>query len=126
VTDNGQSTKNKSGKYQPNNLQWLNPQPNAEDVEWLEANSPRYVELLFEFLDDVQEDERVSVKRDPQSSRWLAILFSGSGDARNSGCALSVRGATPNDALLLLAYFHSIRYEGEYPSTPDGDKGRWG
>ena len=112
--------------YSPNKLQWVNPQTNAEDITWLESNSSRYVELVFDLMEDIQEDERVSIKRDPQSSRWLAILFAGDGDARNSGTALSLRGASPFDALLLLAYFHNIRFEGEYPATDTSDLGRWG
>lgn len=114
------------GAYKPNNLQWINPSPNSEDIEWLESNGNRYVELLFEFFEDLQEAERVSIKRDPQSTRWIAILFAGDSDSRNANCALSVRGAAPSDALILLAYFHQIRFEGEYPATSDGDKGRWG
>lgn len=114
------------GGYKPNSLQWINPTTNQEDVDWLEGNSNNYVELLFEFFEDLQEVERVSIKRDPQSTRWIAVLFAGDRDARNTNCALSLRGATPIDALILLAYFHQIRFAGSYPATADNPQGRWG
>lgn len=112
--------------YKPSNLQWINPTPNEKDISWLESNGDGFVPLLFDFLDDIQENERLSVKRDTQSSRWLAILFTGDGDSRNSGQALSLRGATPADAVILLAYFHVFRFKGEYPNASVDDSGRWG
>ena len=126
MTKKNHNVKAQDTAFKSTTLQWLNPQTNAEDVRWLDANHDGYVQLIFDFLEDVQEDERVSVKRDPQSTRWLAILFCGGGDARNSGVALSVRGATPADALILLAYFHWVRFEAEYPATAGDDLGRWG
>lgn len=105
--------------------QWINPTPNASDYEWLEVNDDKLVLLVFELLDDLSDDERLSVKLDAYSGRWMAVFFAGSGKARNSQCALSVRGATAFDALILLAYFHIQRFSREWEYARPVDHPRW-
>lgn len=117
---------NKSRTNKASALNWVNPQFNSTDVTWLQDHEADLVNLIFEFLDDLTETEKVSIKHDDNSGRWLACLFCGDGDARNAGCALSVRGATPFDAFCALAYFHLVRYAREYPERQARLSGRWG
>lgn len=107
-------------------VNWINPQLNDSDVTWLQSNEKDLVSLILEFVDDITETEKISIKYDNHSNRWLAILFAGSGDSRNSGCALSVRGATPFDAFCALAYFHIIRFARDYDASKGGTFGKWG
>lgn len=106
--------------------EWFNPQLRTEDVQWLESNSESLAALILSLLDELTGEEKLSLKYDSYSSRWMAILFSGDGDARNSGVAMSVRGATPFDALVALAYLHLVRFEGEWATNADKASARWG
>ncbi len=105
---------------------WFNPQPNSNDLTTLEAESYSFGESILGLIESLEDDERVSVKRDPRSTRWLAILFVPTGNGSVGTNALSVRGATPFDAVILLAYFHQVRFP-EYSWAASGETaGRFG
>jgi len=107
-------------------VEWVNPTPKDADLAWLEENAERLTDLVLEMLDDFGDGEKLSVKQDSQSSRWMAIYFGGEGDSVHRGLALSVRGATPFDALCVLAYFHIVRYSRDWEVTLPSTSGRWG
>lgn len=93
---------------------WTNPQPNAEDVRVLESDSYDFLAALVTLYDELSPGDRVTCKYDLRSTRWLGIYFRSPGDADMPIQALSVRGATPLDALVLLAYFHLVRFQGNW------------
>lgn len=113
-------------KGQLASVAWNNPQPNSDDRAWLQDNEDGLVELCIALLDEIPDDGRLSIKLDGKSSRWLAILFVPSGGTGSELDALSVRGASSLDALCLLAYFHLVRFKGEWANIPDNDLGKWG
>lgn len=107
-------------------VNWHNPKPNAQDREWLDSNEDSLIELCLSLLDEIPDAGRLTFKRDPKSNRWLAILFVPVHSAGGELDALSVRGASALDALCLLAYFHLVRFKGEWQIVPDEDIGKWG
>lgn len=125
-SDNGSSPPKNSKRVDPKSIEWLNPQPNSSDVSWLQDHEDDLTQLVFEMVDDLNDNERLSIKYDGYSSRWIAMFFGGSGDTRNSGCALSVRGATPYDATVLLAYFHLVRFSRDWRTSSSETSTRWG
>lgn len=115
-----------NGRGQLPDVEWVNPSPNAADLKWLVDSADQLPALVLELFDDMGEKERMSLKVDAYSGRWCAIYFGGNGDSVNQGLALSVRGATPYDALCLLAYFHVVRYARDWDVPPPSVIGRWG
>lgn len=107
-------------------VEWVNPSPSKSDKDWLETNTDKLPDLVFELLDDMSDTERLSVKYDKYANRWSAIYFGGEATDGNAGLALSVRAATTFDALCLLAYFHVVRYARTWEIPPSEDIGRWG
>lgn len=117
---------NSSGKVPYRDVKWFNPSPNTGDLAWLEDNGDELGSLLLRLFDAVSAQERLSFKFDDKSNRWMAVLFAGNGDEPNAGYALSVRGATPFDSGVLLAYFHLVKYSGDWQVSGGGNDGRWG
>jgi hypothetical protein len=115
-----------SGKRNTTVERWINPTPNSSDVDWLTDHETELPSLFLEILDDIGEEERLSIKYDAYSSRWLAVLFASNTEGRNKGAALSVRGATPYDSLSLLAYFHIVRYNRIWLDEESGISPKWG
>lgn len=116
----GAATKKQSGTY-PNaqQVRWINPSANVEDVAWLEGNLQLALEDVIRLFEELLVSERVVCKYDTHSTRWTAILFSGDGQEDIPCPALSVRGATSIDALMFLAYC-AIR---KYPEGWQGASG---
>ena len=111
-SENGEGKQGrKSPRGKAGSVRWFNPAPTGEDEDWLDANTDRFVELLLALLEDIQVDGRYTVKFDPRSGRWIAILFVDGGGKDGGMVAMSVRGATATDAAFLLAYFHLIKFE---------------
>ena len=109
-----------------NTVRWFNPAPSESDKTWLGANDDKLEELALSLVDGVAEDGRLTIKYDSQTHRWLAILFVRSNDPEFEMDAMSVRGASAVDALILLAYAHFIKFEEAWVLDTGGDQGRWG
>lgn len=107
-------------------VMWFNPSPNASDIEWLEGNANDSVTDLFTLCEGLQTWERLSCKYDPQSTKWTGILFDYGGSEDDDVPALSVRGASAFDALLLLAYFAIRKDGGEWKAAKGADNSRFG
>lgn len=105
---------------------WFNPSPNAADVEWLEGNANDSVTDLFTLCEGLQAWERLSCKYDTQSTKWQGILFDDGDTEAGDVPALSVRGATAFDALLLLAYFAVRKDGGDWKAAKSRDNSRFG
>lgn len=104
-------------------IRWYNPSPDNADVEWLDGNLINSMEDAFTLFDSLSGEQRLSCKLDLQSGRWMAILFGVGLPEKGYIPAMSARGATAADALILLSYFAvrktpdwGIDLEVEYPS----------
>lgn len=86
-------------------VRWYNPQPDNADVEWLENNLVDSMADAFSMFESLSSGEGLSCKLDVKAGRWMAILFGVAVPAEGHTPAMSVRGATAADALLLLGYF---------------------
>ncbi len=86
-------------------VRWINPTPNSVDIAWLEDNPAHALDSLMALFEGIHEGQRLSCKFDAKAPRWIAVLFDDRVDAHLPTPALSVRGATAIDALLLLAYY---------------------
>lgn len=132
VKDNAKESKKSSGSDGANkptpyrDIKWFNPTLNSTDLAWLESNGTQLGDLFLSLLDGLSEGQRLSLKYDSNSTRWLGILFAGSGDDPNTGYAMSVRGATSFDAGVLLGYFHLVKFDGNWEVVGDKTDGRWG
>ena len=115
-----------SGNFNVSRVRWFNPQPNGSDEKWLSDNEDKLVELGLSILEAVPEGGRYTAKFDVKSGRWLAILFVPSGLPEFDMDALSVRGSTAFDALILLGYFHYIKFDQQWIGEDRGGDGRWG
>jgi hypothetical protein len=121
---NNDSTGSRSTKRP--SVEWVNPTPNDADRTWLTDHRDKHNELVFSLLDQLSDDDKLSVKFDTYTSRWLAIYFAGDSDDENKGCALSVRGSSPYSASVLLAYYHLVLFQGSWGHNPSGNEGEWG
>jgi len=132
VTSNGNSTKKKQAAKQPrstprlNEIIWFNPKPNTQDIKWLEDRGGQLLEDSLQTLDALSPEQRVTLKYDVQSSRWLAILFNGTNEQQSPVHALSVRASTPIDALGLLSYFHNFKFADGWEHEVITPTGRFG
>lgn len=122
--EEGKADGSRRARYRP--VRWVNPSPNGEDEKWLDDNDDVLTELCFALFNTIPEDGKLTVKYDGDSTRWIAILFMVDSGVSGGLVALSVRGATPVDALILLAYFHQIKFESGWDEVSSGGKGRWG
>lgn len=118
--------KGRSGKGKPDDVKWVNYQPNVEDRAWLADNTTGLLSLFFELVDDMEEGQRLTLKYDDYSSRWVAMYFAGGSAGQNRGLALSVRGATAYHAAVLLAYVHLIKFNREWAEISTEDESDWG
>lgn len=107
-------------------VRWFNPSPNDGDRLWLKDNDDKLIELALSVFDAIEQDGRYTAKYDVKSTRWLAILFVPSSSTEYDLDALSVRGSTPFDALILLGYFHFIKFEEAWVPDDAESDGRWG
>lgn len=120
----GAPTGRRKGKG--SSVAWFNPKPDASDVALLDGQEDNYVTHVIELLEGLQARERLSVKFEPQSGRWLAILFVDPSGEGGTVHALSVRGATAFDATVLLHYFHHVKFEDGWGGGDSEVSGRFG
>ncbi len=121
-----EDTTKKPKKRNADKVRWFNPSPNTEDRSWLDDNEDKLVDMAFTLLEDVPEDGRFTIKYDTHSTRWLAMLFLRSVEPEYDMDALSVRGASAIDALILLSYFHTVKFDGAWVGNAAEPTGRWG
>ena len=107
-------------------VEWRNPSPSNGDNAWLETNADELVNNTAVLFDELSEHERVTIKFDELSSRWLAILFDHSRESEGRVLALSVRGATSFDALVLLHYFVHVKYADGWQDVDSAPSGKYG
>lgn len=113
VPDSPQIHPQTTGNSRTSEVRWVNPSLNSEDIEWLEHNGDDALGDLVELIEGIQSDSRLSCKYEAKSTRWQAILFDDSHPEGTPTPALSVRGGSALDALLVLAYCALRKY-------PDG------
>lgn len=97
------------GKSGYRKFTFLAPYLDANDKLWLRDNIDNYGSVVCLLLEQCTSTLRLSLKFDDGSSRFLAVLFDDSGDVKQPGTALSVRGATAADAIYALAYLHCYK-----------------
>lgn len=93
-----------------NSIRWVNAELNQEDVDILESDFNGALERVVGLYEGLQANQRLSVKLDDRSGRWLSILFDDSPTEGGATVALSLRAATPLDALISLAFVHLVKY----------------
>jgi len=107
-------------------VRWFNPSPSSHDVQWLEDRGDDLLADCFTLLHGVQDHERLSIKYDVNTSRWLAILFDDAAVDEGHVQAMSVRGATAIDAIALLAYFVNVKFADGWVNETAASTGRFG
>ena len=105
---------------------WVNTTLNNSDIERLDSDMDSAAQTVFDLCEGLQADQTLSLKVDEHSGRWLAILFDRSGAEGHPVCALSLRAATPFDALIALAYVAVVKLPGEWQTTESESLGRFG
>lgn len=105
---------------------WFNPKPDVSDVEWLESPDRNHAEDFVALVEGLRGDERLSVKLDVQSGRWLAVMFVLPSAVGGPTHALSVRGATAFDACVLLHYFHYVKFPDGWSTDEAEYSGKYG
>ena len=129
---NGKKHKGKGGKparMDPRSLPdtvWFNPKPSSEDVTFLDGKEAEYVEFVVTLVDRLAEGERLSVRFDSHSGRWLAILFIDPSTEGKGVQALSVRGESAFDACVLLYYFNYVKFADGWIKDASLPTGRFG
>lgn len=123
-SSNGASKK--AGKGKGSDTVWFNPKPDAGDLEWLDSQAGVYIQFIVTLIEALQIGERLSVRWDAHSGRWLAILFLDPSDEGGNVHALSVRGATAFDAAVLLYYFHHVKFADGWVTDASPVAGRFG
>lgn len=113
-------------KFGEGSVQWFNPKPNAQDIEWMEHRGDDILQDVITLYGGLQDRERLTVKLDSKSGRWLAILFRGDAGAELPVQAMSVRGATALDALGLLHYFYLVKFADGWQPDSGVPTGRFG
>lgn len=114
-----------SGGYSQD-VTWINPQLNGTDERWLAERGDKVDSDVLRLFDDLRDHQRVTSKVDERSGRWLAILFDGALSESDGVVALSVRGATALDALIVLSYYYFVVYEQQLPAGFSSATGRFG
>ncbi len=109
-----------------NAVTWVNPAPSEADTKWLAANSEKYMDLLKSLGEGLQPLDSITLKEDPQSLRWIAVLFLHSRAEKGIAPAISVRGRSAFHAHVLLAYMHVHKHMGSYTLSMDDPDTEWG
>ncbi len=107
-------------------IRWVNAELNNEDVDILETDLDGALDRVVSMYEGLLTDQRLSVKLDARSGRWLAILFDNPPTEGNVTVALSLRAATPLDALISLAYVHLVKFAGGWHDIASGTDRRFG
>lgn len=121
----GKGSRSSKGGYS-DNVGWINPQLNATDVSWLEDRGDRIEGDVLRLFEVLEGHQRLTCKLDDKSGRWLAILFDGGVSAGDGTLALSVRGRTPFDALVVLSYYYFVVYDQTLPPSFGSSEGQYG
>lgn len=114
----------KRGKQ--NRVEWFNPKPDNSDREWLDGEENNYASHVIDLVGSLQDHERLSIKLELSSGRWLAILFVDPLVSDDPVYAISVRGKTAFDACVLLSYFRLVKFKGGWLQAADTNDGRFG
>lgn len=122
--NDAKGTKQANGGYD-RNVRWVNPQLNSDDIDKLEGALDSGLEGVFEMCDRLQTTQSLSVKLDERSGRWNAILFDRSGSENSPVHALSLRAATPFDALIALAYVVIYKLPDDWQEAASESLGRF-
>lgn len=91
-------------------IRWFNPGPDVADIAWIEDHLVDSMESAFVLFESLSGTQRLSCKLDRKSGRWMAILFGVAVPEEGHLPAMSVRGATATDAIILLAYFVTRKF----------------
>jgi len=107
---------------------FINPYLSDADKAYLSDNADTADGGVLELLELIGTEYALRVGSDERSGRFNAMLTCLAVDNANTGLILSVRGATPIDALYALYYLHVIKSEGLWRSiTPEATTpSRWG
>lgn len=97
---------------------WFNPQPNNTDAARLDSEPENYGPWVVSLIEGMSDRHRISCKFDDKSSRWVAVLFVDPVEQGEPVQALSVRGASAFFALVLLGYFHCVRFSDGWEQAP--------
>lgn len=89
--------------------EFVNVYLNAGDVAWLSEHEADAYDVVGGFLDKVSSGYEYTVREDPKSLRWNAMLKCSDEQLVNNGLILSVRAATSFDALYALAYAVTVK-----------------
>jgi len=126
---NGKSSAGKASGGSPAykaGVTWFNPTLNSGDIKWLEDRGDQFLSDCFNFLLSVREHERVTLKYDVSTSRWLAILFLQPLADGEQVHAMSCRGSTATDALGVLAYCINVKFADGWLDASSEPSGRFG
>lgn len=99
-----------------------------QDKDWLSSNEGALYDSIVELMEAMGREYALRVAYDYKTSRFTAMLTCLVNDHPNSGLILSMRGATPADAIYALHYVHEHKSEGLWRSVAPEDKpsSRWG
>ncbi len=106
--------------------EWVNPKPNNSDVQWLDDNEDQFGAYVVAVCESIKEHERLSVKFDTASRRWIGVLFVDPIEDEGTVYALSCRASTAFLALVLVYYFHVHMGQGAWSKFYAEDGGRFG
>lgn len=109
-----------------NGVRWVNPSPNTQDVEWLEDNLVQALEDVLAVFEGLHGRQRFTCKHDSRTDRWVAVLFDNSDSEGEPTPALSVRGASALDAIILLGYCVVRKYPDGWQAFGVAAQGRFG
>lgn len=123
--DQSGQKKKTSGEFRK--FDFITPYLGQDDKQWLRDHYDNLPVIVCNLVEQLASHHRFSLKRDESSGRWLAVLFDDSGEKSEPGTAMSVRGATPIDAIYALAYLHIYRFPEGWSSKPlTDDNDPWG
>jgi len=107
---------------------FINVTLNDQDRNWLDSNDGTLYDCIVELMEALGGEYALRVAYDYKTTRFTAMLTCLVNDHPNTGLILSMRGATPADAIYALFYVHVHRSEGLWRSVAPEDKpaSRWG
>lgn len=107
---------------------FVNATLNDKDRDWLGSNEGTLYDCVVELMEAMGREYALRVAYDYKTTRFTAMLTCLVNDHPNTGLILSMRGATPADAIYALYYVHEHKSEGLWRSVAPEDKpqSRWG
>ena len=92
-------------------VEWYNPQPSNTDVEWLDGMRDLFATHVADLVTGLYVNQRITLKLDVKSGRWIAILFDDPSTPDGIVHALSCRASSAINAVVLLHYFHMVKFK---------------